>query len=220
MYQAIIFDLGNVLINISYPRIFDYWSQVTGRKLDDAQGVKSEIIDGEEMRFEVGQISAADFRRNVAAKIGFKINDSDFDKGWNNIFVGINPGIELVLKRLKPEYRLVGLSNTNQIHTDMWRKQYPEITKYFEKFFCSHEIGRRKPNADAFQIVLDYLQLAPVEVIFIDDNHANVEGANRLGITGILMQSAPQLVTDLHNLGIKVDRQPEYDGMIRNANMG
>jgi len=220
MFKAIIFDLGNVLINISYPRIFAYWSQVTGQKLNDLQGIKSKIIDAEEMRFEVGQISAADFRRNVAAKIGFQISDSDFDKGWNNIFVGVNPGIELVLQQLKPDYRLVGLSNTNQIHTEMWKKEYPKIIDYFEKFFCSHEIGKRKPNAETFYFVLDYLQLAPEEVIFIDDNHANVEGANRLGITGILMHTAPQLLTDLHNLGIKVDRQPEYDGMIRNGSMG
>lgn len=29
-YQAIIFDLGNVVINISFDKMFDYWAKVNG----------------------------------------------------------------------------------------------------------------------------------------------------------------------------------------------
>lgn len=216
MYKAIIFDLGNVLLQISYPRILEYWSGVSGKKLTEIPGLKEDVIDEEEMRFEVNQISAVEFRRNVASRMGFQMSDQDFDKGWNNIFVGITPGIEQVLAQLKPKYRLVGLSNTNSIHTGMWKREYPRIPAYFEKFFCSHELGCRKPDVEAFRIVLDYLQLPPQEVIFIDDNRTNVDAAVHLGVTGIIMQSTAKLVNDFGRFGIELD----YDDRMNNEGQG
>lgn len=205
MYKAIVFDLGNVLVMISQSRIFEYWSRVTGQRFEDIMAIKNRIGDGEEIRLEIGQITPAEFRRNVTAKIGLQISDSEFDQGWNNIFVGINSGIERVLMQLKPNYRLIGLSNTNSIHVAKWEREYPQLLEYFEKFFYSHQIGHRKPEPKAFQIILEFLKLPPSAIVFIDDNPMNVEGARRLGITGILMQSVAQLVRDLNELSIKVD---------------
>ncbi|MGE5582406.1 MAG: HAD family hydrolase [Bacillota bacterium] len=203
MYKAIIFDLGNVLISISYPRILEYWSQISGKQFTDIPKYKK-IIDEEELLLEVGRITPAEFRKRVAFKTGMQIADSEFDKGWNRIFVGLNPGIEEVLTRLRPLYRLVCLTNTNFIHTLEWQKEYSQITGYFEKIFCSHEIGCRKPEPEAFQTVLDYLKLSPAEVIFIDDNEANIAGAAKMGITAVLMKSVSQLFNDLKELGIQV----------------
>lgn len=203
MYKALIFDLGNVLVSISHPLILEYWSQITGKQFTDITKYKA-IIDAEEQLLEAGRITPTEFRERVTVKMDMSIDASEFDKGWNRIFTGINPGVEAVLAQLQPNYRLVCLSNTNVIHAFEWRKNYSQVTGYFEKIFCSHEISCRKPEREAFQIVLDYLKLPPEEVVFIDDNRANVAGAEKLGITTILMKSVGQLVNDLNQLGISV----------------
>ena len=64
----------------------------------------------------------------------------------------------------------------------------------FDKIFLSYEIGYMKPSVEAFKTVLDYYQLNPGEVLFVDDNPKNVDAAVDMGMTGILFTDA-QTVT-------------------------
>ena len=52
----------------------------------------------------------------------------------------------------------------------------------FDKIYLSHEIGFRKPNKEAFQIILDENNLKSNNVLFIDDSPQHIEGAKRLNI--------------------------------------
>ena len=65
--------------------------------------------------------------------------------------------------------RLVALTNTNYIHARDWRVRYADILTYFEKVFASHETKARKPDAESFRIVLNYLGMDPGKVVFFDD---------------------------------------------------
>ena len=49
--------------------------------------------------------------------------------------------------------------------------------------YLSHEIGLRKPNKEAFQIILEENKLKPNEVFFIDDSSQHIEEAKKLGIS-------------------------------------
>jgi len=52
-YQAIIFDLGDVVINISFNNIFDYWAKMSGR---DANELKQKFkFDKVYQQFERGK---------------------------------------------------------------------------------------------------------------------------------------------------------------------
>ncbi len=94
--------------------------------------------------------------------------------------------IEL-LKKLKQDFPIYLLSNTNSIHISEFRKKlgetkYQEFYNLFDKVYYSHEIGFRKPNKEAFQLILDENNLKANEVLFIDDSPQHIEGANKLGI--------------------------------------
>jgi putative hydrolase of the HAD superfamily len=52
--------------------------------------------------------------------------------------------------------------------------------------------------------VLDYLKLAPGEVIFLDDTVPNVIGAEAVGIKGIVVTSSTQMIHDLQKQGIEI----------------
>ena len=81
MIKAIIFDLENVLIRISYPLVLERWSKLAGQNIDASAINRLE----DENYFEKGEQTPAVFRSRVSAKLGFKLSDPEFDEGWNHI---------------------------------------------------------------------------------------------------------------------------------------
>ena len=91
------------------------------------------------------------------------------------------------IQNLSKNYRLFLLSNTNNLHIKALRKKIGEkrwanFTSLFNKIYLSHEIGFRKPNKEAFQIILNENSLKPNNVLFIDDSPQHIEGAKNLNI--------------------------------------
>jgi 2-haloacid dehalogenase len=61
-----------------------------------------------------------------------------------------------------------------------------------------------KPDSAIYRLALDRFGLNPEEAVFVDDNAANVAGANAIGIHGLLFTGEPQLRADLRDLGFAV----------------
>ena len=61
-----------------------------------------------------------------------------------------------------------------------------------------------KPDAAIYRLALDRFGLQAAEAVFVDDNAANVAGANAVGIHGLLFTGEPQLRADLRGLGFDV----------------
>ncbi len=202
-YQALIFDLGNVIFNFSFDNIFYYWAKVTGIHANELK--QKFDIDETYYKFEKGEIDSLTFREYVSEKLGFCMTDVEFDNGWNAIYLNVVPGIEQILRGLKFNFRLIVLTNTTEIHARRWKIKYASILRYFENVFCSHEIKARKPDRNAFGTVLNYLKLNPNDVVFLDDNPEFVKAASEMGITSILVRSPDQMIRELNKLGIYVD---------------
>ncbi len=84
-------------------------------------------------------------------------------------------------------YRLFLLSNTNALHIEEVEKKigtekFNRFRNSFEKFYLSHEIHLRKPNADIYNFVLKENGLKAEETFFIDDTKENTDAAEKLGI--------------------------------------
>lgn len=199
-YRAIIFDLGNVIINFSFDNIFNHWASVTGVSANE---LKSRFDYGEMFcRFERGEIDSTRFRRHVLERLGIEMSNAEFDEGWNTIYLDVVPGIEHILRDLRRRFRLIALTNTNELHAQIWKSRYASVLQHFEKVFCSHEIKARKPEQRAYEIVLSYLNLNPREVIFLDDNPEFVSAASRVHMTGVLVGSREQLINELNRHGV------------------
>jgi len=95
--------------------------------------------------------------------------------------------IQLV-QNLRLNYKTFVLSNTNKIHIDFVNAkllpshQLKDLNEIFDFVYLSHEIGERKPNAAAFNYVIEKHQLEPQATLFIDDKFENIETAAKLGI--------------------------------------
>ena len=177
----LIFDFGNVLIEIDPARSIEAF-QTLGAKAD--LNLEADFFHD----FETGAITATEFRRALRSQLRWASADSSIDRAWNELLLEIPPRTLHVLRSLRAQgYRLALLSNTNPIHIDEVRRRlgpfgYGEFARCFERIFYSYEMGLRKPDPAIYAAVDRELGIAnPAEVLFIDDNAANIASADAYG---------------------------------------
>lgn len=199
-YKALIFDLGKVVFDLSFDQVFQRWAVASSRQVDElkAKFQFDEVVD----QFEKAAITPQEFRVAISKKLNLTLSDHAFDEGWCALYLETYPGIDTLLARLSQQYQLVALTNTNSIHSLVWKEKYASTLHYFQQVFSSHELHERKPEAQAYQCVLDYLQVAPQQVVFLDDNLDNITGAAQLGLATILVTSPEQMVAKLQEMGV------------------
>ena len=95
------------------------------------------------------------------------------------------------------------LSNTNAIHLAHFNallKRHAgekDLSSFFRKVYLSHEIRMRKPDAEAFQLILDEQELDPASTLFIDDSPQHIESAGKLGLQTLHLTSIHVLEQEL-----------------------
>ena len=191
--KNIIFDLGNVLIDLDIPRFNKTTEALFGDEYEAAMeaATRRDIWD----IFEVGGMSEENFIwnfQNIAQKK--RLQPNEIIHAWNSMLGPILPERFEMLERLKKKYNLYVFSNTNSIHIE-WVNRYlkreygssiPKFEKaYFEKVYYSHIIRTRKPHVDGFLYILDDADLVGEETLFIDDKLENIEGAKLAGMQGL-----------------------------------
>ena len=150
-------------------------------------------------RVQLGEIDMADHQRNVAKKLD--LPESTIENVFSEFFAGDVLDRELVkqILNLKQNYCSAIISNyakvlRNKI-TDIWK-----IDDAFHYLICSAEVGLMKPNLEIYQLALEKIGFAPHETIFIDDFVENIEGAENIGMQGILFKNREQALADLGKL--------------------
>lgn len=68
---------------------------------------------------------------------------------------------------------------------------------YLDDLIISAEINRIKPNLDFYEFILDKYKINANELLFLDDNIKNVNGANALGIQTIMVEKNNDLVSEI-----------------------
>lgn len=198
--KVIIFDLGKVVFDLSFDRVFESWAVSAGK---DVEVIKNKFVFDEVFeKFERNEISPDQFRSLISERLGMQLTAEEFDKGWCDLYLDPYEGIDNLLKTLKHNYKLVALTNTNAIHNAIWREKYAEQLRHFDKIFSSHELGVRKPESRIYKIVLEYLNLQPEQTLFLDDNIVNVNGAENMGIVSVMVSTQDQMREDLRRLEI------------------
>lgn len=186
--KALLFDLGNVVIDIDFERIFKKWSHYSGVPTEDMKSVFK--VDSAYEQHERGEIGGADYHQHLERILGMELTYDQFREGWNDIMVAPIDQTVNTLKSLKGRIPLYALSNANTLHKQYWEKTFHNELSHFEKVFVSSDIGCRKPEPDAYQHVFDDLGIAAQNIVFFDDLAENVEAASVLGMKAIQVRSA------------------------------
>lgn len=181
-----IFDLGNVIVDIDFNRVLGAWSDFSRVPLAT---LKQNFAMGETFhQHERGEISDEAFAERFCQEMGLSLSYEQFSHGWQAVFVAVRPEVIDIMHKLREQgHRVVVLSNTNRLHTTFWPEEYPEVKAAADKIYLSQEMGMRKPEARIYQAVLQAEGFTAADAVFFDDNADNIEGANQLGITSILV---------------------------------
>ena len=194
MIKTIIFDLGNVIVSFDHRK--------TSKRLADAfehadnvvyeKAVASELV----REYNLGRLSTDEFIAAINREFGGEVGYEDFFAAWNCTFLPEPIVSERLIEKLSEKHRLLILSDTNEMHFDFIRENYP-IMIHFDDFVVSHRVNVVKPSAEIFQKAVELADCLSEECLFIDDLATNVEGARSFGMEAIQFVSPEQLEEDL-----------------------
>ena len=185
--KNIIFDLGNVIINIDPDITLGKFRKTGVVNFDEMYSLmrQTDVFD----RLDTGKITLPEFRQAIRDFAGIDVADERIDEAWCAMLLDFPEENAELLRKLRAEgYKLYLLSNTNEMHinfyTEYLKRHYGRdlLSELFDRTFYSHEIGYRKPDREAFEYVLKDAGLNPAETLFIDDLEHNVDGARQSGI--------------------------------------
>ncbi len=195
--KNIIFDFGDVFINLDKPAI--------ERELVKLGTPKAIPLDMHHVasEYEKGFITTNELTSYFTNKFP-NISSKDFIKAWNAIILDFPEYRLEFIEDLasKNRYNLILLSNTNDLHIEQVIKnmslpRYKRFKNCFNKFYLSHEIHLSKPNPSIYEFVLSENNLLPEECLFIDDLKENTEAAKKIGIHTWNLNPELEVVTSL-----------------------
>ena len=77
-----------------------------------------------------------------------------------------------------------------------------EVLGHFRQIFLSSTIGLRKPDAEAYDHVVQAIGVPAERIVFFDDLDENIEGARQRGLKAVLVTSTDDVARALDALGI------------------
>lgn len=194
MIKAIIFDCFGVVLTDGLERIVAPLRMTEPEKVAQIVGVVTAASRG---------IISGDKSREMVADLLGVTTDEYISRMQN----GETRNYELLqyVVELRKHYKTAMLSNTST--TGLETRFAPgELDKYFDVSVASGAIGFAKPEAQAYEITADKLDVRLTECVMIDDREEYCDGARGVGMQAILYQSLPQLKTELAKLGVQAPK--------------
>jgi len=198
--DAIIFDLGGVLIEVDYNRTIKAFEKlgILNAKELYSQKTQTELFN----KIECGEITPHFFLNELLKHCPVKTTQSEVKEAWNAIIGPYDKRIIVLLKELKKTHKLFVLSNTNSIHIEKANREWSKITEkpiseFFNKVYLSHKIGDRKPNQSIFLNVCNEQGLKPQKMLFIDDSIQHIKSAKLIGLKTHHLKSMEDLYSFL-----------------------
>ena len=113
---------------------------------------------------------------------------------WEDSLPGEMPGMFQLIQELKATStnRIYGLTNWSMETFPQARAKF-KVLQLIDDYVVSGDIGVVKPNPMIFHTLFDRYHLQATDCLFIDDNPANIAGAEQVGLQAILFQNADQL---------------------------
>jgi putative hydrolase of the HAD superfamily len=196
--KAIIFDIGNVLIDIDYPKTISNFQKLATIDFQSIVSYQQQIAIFNQ--FEKGQVSVEEFVTALKQYLRDDVTDQQIIDAWNTMLVYYPEQKIKLLHALKNKgFQLYALSNINELHVAEINSNVQrlfgitEFSELFEKAYYSNKVGWRKPEAELYNIVLTEIHLAPEHILFIDDKLENLEPAQLLGIQTYHLQDPNDL---------------------------
>lgn len=188
--KNIIFDFGNVLIDLKLERLETGFRALYGQNYEKIhQKLKADRVFE---LYETGGISSDEFLDILSQAHHPAVSREAVLGVWNSIFNGMPAARLEMLTVLRKRYKVFLLSNINDLHEQwigkyLWEEHQVRYfeQRYFDGVYYSHLVRLRKPTREIYEYMLADAELVPEECLFIDDLLENLEAAKKTGINTI-----------------------------------
>ena len=182
MIKTLIFDLGGVFVHI------DWYRSVRSllKELNHySESQMSDFLQNSELMasYQKGKLSSEEFYSHVCHDLHVQLSYSLFCQIWQDIFLPNEPMIRF-LEKIRNQFELVLLSNTNELHIEYLMQAY-SFFQYFKHRIYSYKVGLLKPTNSIYEFTLKQIDSSAEECVFIDDTLVNVQAALAMGMKGI-----------------------------------
>jgi len=197
--DVVIFDFGGVLI--------DWNPRYLYRKLfgDDVQGMETFLAEVTTPEWNLQQDAGRSWDEAVRLLTSEHPTKADliaaYQHRWEETLGGAIDDSLHILRELKEVgHPLYGLTNWSHETFPFARERF-DFLRLFDGIVVSGEEGTIKPDPKLYRTLLERYDIDPARAVFIDDNKANVDAAEALGIHGIHFHTPRQLRDELIALG-------------------
>ena len=142
MIKTILCDLGNVIVFVNEDKLIASLAKFSNKDKEYVHRFFVNLIA--KSGFDKGKITAKQFFLKFKNKLNLKLDFNQFKKIWSSHF-SPNKEMEILLNKLKKNYKLILLSNTDEINFNHIRNKY-KILDIFNDFILSYKLGYKKPG--------------------------------------------------------------------------
>jgi epoxide hydrolase-like predicted phosphatase len=153
-------------------------------------------------QLERGEITMADFGLGLVQRAADAGVELDFTalRSYHADMAAHTRMIETVIQLRRDGFRTGLVTNNIREAGDNWRALV-DLDALFDAVVDSCVVGMRKPDPRIFLHALEQMGgVAPERAVFLDDHPANLDGARRAGLQGILVQDVDAAIDELHAL--------------------
>lgn len=185
--DALLFDLGRVVLELDTRRTMATWARHAGCEPDAIRARWT--FDEAARQHETGEIDTTVYFNALRTLLAADLAHEQLLEGWNALFVGTMPGIPDLLARAAKRLPLYALSNTNPAHEVYFMDRFADTMAHFRAIYTSSTIGVMKPDMAAYDHVLDAIGISAQRIVFFDDLIANVDAARQRGLIAVHVNS-------------------------------
>ncbi len=194
---TLVFDFGNVLGFFSHRQAAE---QLAAYSELPVEAIQAFLFGADlENAYESGRLTTAALMDAVRTHCRVRCTDAEFRAAYADMFHP-NPAVCSLLPELKERFRLLLLSNTNELHCEQLTRQFSETLRWFDGLVFSHKVGVRKPDRRIYDHCLALAGCPAAACLFIDDLPANISGAKAAGWQGLVYARGDDLRARLAEL--------------------
>jgi glucose-1-phosphatase len=189
--EAVVFDLGKVLLDFDYGRLARNMREHCDISVEELVAAlnQSALLH----RYETGLLTSQAFFEEVKRVSNFRHDYEKFEPLFADIFTPIPEMIDLQQRLQGSGVPTYVFSNTNEIAVKHIRRAYPFFLN-FTGYIFSYEHRAMKPDPRIYEVVERVADKRGTALLYIDDRPENIEQAKERGWQVIQHVAADQTI--------------------------
>ena len=181
MIKALIFDIGEVVVNYDFKHLFFQLAEQLNMPIDAVH----EYVQTHKEAMLLGDISLEKFFSDIEI-LSPKARAISTKQLWLDHampLVEINTELVKMIEVLRKTYTVGTL--TNLTFSRKIIDQQLNLYSHFDFMLLSCDVHLKKPDPRFFQLAIETAKVNPSEIVYIDDNKTYIEAAKDVGMNVI-----------------------------------